>query len=557
MGRVRELPSQVFNDRNNWYNRKIFYVSLRMRRIAVILFFALALIPAVCFAQADLFKNLYFETWGTQTNQNYGGSGLDTLGMLDSSVHSVSVGSNGGAVVIRNRFKLDTMPAAYLPGTKVIRGNISGSGRGDLVIYDKINYRITVLFADTLPFVYDTALVLKDDGKHVEFHAASIAVANFDGSSYDGIVISDPSYSDSVNTPGPIGRILYWRGGPKLDMMPAEVVIGSNAHFVGGDIAVGKVLDTTQEFLVEQRGGGTWCYLYPLGTNFTIDSSADTAKISFSGDGGRGGMMLADVFGTGIDAILYGSSPRVHVYGGLGGAIPSNPSFYFSSPDSSNSDGFGTAMADVGNLTGRGYHSLVISDVDWGSNFTGRVYVFNLGKALKDSVVAWGDGTELMKPNGFENYFGEQIIGPGDLTDAGRGTIMVGCNGEIFGSGGAASNTGRLTSFLGDTSLGPSAVSESTTALAAGFALVQNYPNPCTSATDVTFAIANPVLYGKEITLRLYDKLGRFVEPLYNGLADGYGYTVRLNTGNLPAGVYFYRLSAGGASETKMLSVMR
>ncbi|MCK6562744.1 T9SS type A sorting domain-containing protein [bacterium] len=86
------------------------------------------------------------------------------------------------------------------------------------------------------------------------------------------------------------------------------------------------------------------------------------------------------------------------------------------------------------------------------------------------------------------------------------------------------------------------------------FALRQNYPNPFNPSTTIRFDVTKNV----PVTLRVYNSLGQLVATLLNARPFAVGtYEVNWNAGALTSGVYFYRLEAGGASQTKRMVLMR
>jgi hypothetical protein len=71
--------------------------------------------------------------------------------------------------------------------------------------------------------------------------------------------------------------------------------------------------------------------------------------------------------------------------------------------------------------------------------------------------------------------------------------------------------------------------------------LYQNYPNPFNPVTKIKFALPQTSI----TKLTIYDLLGREVNTLINQeLSAGY-HEVELNAGNIPSGIYFYRIDAG------------
>jgi hypothetical protein len=85
------------------------------------------------------------------------------------------------------------------------------------------------------------------------------------------------------------------------------------------------------------------------------------------------------------------------------------------------------------------------------------------------------------------------------------------------------------------------------------FQLYQNYPNPFNPTTQIRFALSG----SGNISLKVYDILGREVMTLAEGYhAKGY-YNVRLDATNLASGVYFYRLTAPSFVFVKKLMIMK
>ncbi|NUN09084.1 MAG: T9SS type A sorting domain-containing protein [Ignavibacteriaceae bacterium] len=91
------------------------------------------------------------------------------------------------------------------------------------------------------------------------------------------------------------------------------------------------------------------------------------------------------------------------------------------------------------------------------------------------------------------------------------------------------------------------------------FLLLQNYPNPFNPSTIIKYAVGG--VKGSEsnlnVTLRVFDILGREVAALVNeSKAPGY-YSVTFDASKLTSGVYFYQLKAGSFTETKKLMLVR
>ena len=85
------------------------------------------------------------------------------------------------------------------------------------------------------------------------------------------------------------------------------------------------------------------------------------------------------------------------------------------------------------------------------------------------------------------------------------------------------------------------------------FGVSQNYPNPFNPTTVIMYQL--PV--SSEVTLKVYDMLGKEITTLVNKHEDAGFHSAVFVASNLPSGIYFYRMQAGKYSETKKLTVLK
>lgn len=85
------------------------------------------------------------------------------------------------------------------------------------------------------------------------------------------------------------------------------------------------------------------------------------------------------------------------------------------------------------------------------------------------------------------------------------------------------------------------------------FSLGNNYPNPFNPQTNITFDL--PV--NTFADLRVYDSRGSEVKTLLSENLKAGSYEVNFNAGNLPSGVYFYRLNTAAFSDTKRMILVK
>ena len=88
----------------------------------------------------------------------------------------------------------------------------------------------------------------------------------------------------------------------------------------------------------------------------------------------------------------------------------------------------------------------------------------------------------------------------------------------------------------------------------AEYSLTQNYPNPFNPSTTIEFAITK----SEEVSLIVYDMLGREVAELVNNKLSAGNYKVQYNAAEkLSSGVYIYRLKTNNYSNTKKLVLIK
>ncbi|MFH1197301.1 MAG: CotH kinase family protein [bacterium] len=92
------------------------------------------------------------------------------------------------------------------------------------------------------------------------------------------------------------------------------------------------------------------------------------------------------------------------------------------------------------------------------------------------------------------------------------------------------------------------------------FILYQNYPNPFNPTTIINYTIAKQ----SNVTLIIYDALGREVTTLINEEKAAGNYTVEFDassiangTTGISSGIYFYQLKAGSFTQTKKMLLLR
>ena len=83
--------------------------------------------------------------------------------------------------------------------------------------------------------------------------------------------------------------------------------------------------------------------------------------------------------------------------------------------------------------------------------------------------------------------------------------------------------------------------------------LAQNYPNPFNPQTTIDYALPK----AGDVSLVVYDMLGREVDVLLDGPQAAGRHTVRFGANHLPNGTYVYRLVAADKTITRTMVLVK
>lgn len=89
--------------------------------------------------------------------------------------------------------------------------------------------------------------------------------------------------------------------------------------------------------------------------------------------------------------------------------------------------------------------------------------------------------------------------------------------------------------------------------MTSGVQLKQAFPSPFSNRATIPYYVAET----QQVQLNLFDALGREVRALYDGVLPPGHYTALVDAGDLPNGMYFYRLVAGPTVQTRALVLAR
>lgn len=85
------------------------------------------------------------------------------------------------------------------------------------------------------------------------------------------------------------------------------------------------------------------------------------------------------------------------------------------------------------------------------------------------------------------------------------------------------------------------------------FELLQNYPNPFNPETKISYILSTSA----DVTLKIYDILGREISTLIKENQNPGNYEINFNASKLSSGFYFYTLKAGNNFQTKKMLLIK
>jgi serine protease len=213
-----------------------------------------------------------------------------------------------------------------------------------------------------------------------------------------------------------------------------------------------------------------------------------------------------------------------------------------------------TAYDNTGNF-GYVHHQGLVPDTTIG---IGLLSASNYGfYAITNSSFGY---TDAEKWNALSSVLAPVSAGPADIanvTSSGPYSISSGSSIDVaFALAADISVANLRTSFANARSKYNSiitSVNDSKIPVPYKFELGQNYPNPFNPSTIIKYSIPSE----SHVTLKIYDMLGREVAALVNEQKASGIYSVNFIAGNLPSGVYLYKLSAGNFTDVKKLILIK
>lgn len=353
-------------------------------------------------------------------------------------------------------------------------------------------------------------------------------VFGFGGNAAYAVDSSQIEYMDITVNPGLIAGMTYRHNFDDPDR-EARVVGNRGSDGVGGDF-IPVYTTSAPRFAGDIFIRSIVANDDPFPTNRVSTSATPTVA---SGVAGEGGYVLGNT--NAYLEVRRGSSTAGSINASVGSIAP-EPVF---------------AVVDTVGI-GNVYR---INDGDGNEHFVvpGRVWTINqtgLSASTRfDVSIYCGALTGIVRPQNLYIAYRPNTSSPWrPLTSYRDGDYLKAFNlaGNEFGQFAIASKTSRNP-------LAAQLNVQKTNNNAKSYALAQNYPNPFNPTTTIQYALPN----AGNVSLKIYDVLGREVANLVNGRQAAGEYTVQFNAANLASGIYFYRLQAGDFMQTKKMMLVK
>jgi hypothetical protein len=176
---------------------------------------------------------------------------------------------------------------------------------------------------------------------------------------------------------------------------------------------------------------------------------------------------------------------------------------------------------------------------------------FNVRSSGGENIIEWQTSTEKNN-RGFEverSTNGRNFITRGFVEGSGTTTQPHSYNFTDEGVNGRVFYRLKQIDFNGEYNY--SNVLEINSTNSPEYQLAQNYPNPFNPTTVISYAIP----YDGNVTLKVYDALGREINTLVNGFQQAGIHSINFDASDLQSGIYFYKMETGDgfASVKKMV----
>jgi hypothetical protein len=177
-------------------------------------------------------------------------------------------------------------------------------------------------------------------------------------------------------------------------------------------------------------------------------------------------------------------------------------------------------------------------------------YIYVTGSSVRDKSGVMDIATIKYDSFGNQKWL-ERFNGIENESNAGY-SLALNSLGDVFVTGAHADTLRGAFQTIKYSQAG-TGVYETTSMVPENYSLSQNFPNPFNPTTLISYQI--PV--AGQVTLKVYDILGKEVACLVKEVKNAGNYEVTFNGSNLSSGIYLYQLKSGSFVGTKKLILMK
>ncbi len=191
-------------------------------------------------------------------------------------------------------------------------------------------------------------------------------------------------------------------------------------------------------------------------------------------------------------------------------------------------------------------------------------YVFGDGSGNKFRFML-RDGSSQLEGSSWYNvdWFGWKLV----TWDLAQDSVIAWVNGNGVLNGNVYVDSYQLTYTEGSPTTGfivfddfravetgiPTFTEERDSDLPSKIQLSQNYPNPFNPSTNINFGLPE----AGDVSLKVYDMLGREVATLFEGVKSQGYHSIQFNASALASGIYFYRLITNSGSISRKMTLLK
>lgn len=169
----------------------------------------------------------------------------------------------------------------------------------------------------------------------------------------------------------------------------------------------------------------------------------------------------------------------------------------------------------------------------------GHIFDLIVANSLEDDIIRFSENLFSELPNGFSTVIFD--LQTNQIVDENRQITII------------KNKSYKFKYIAGTSEFIEKSIEEIKANVPAEFRLYNNFPNPFNPTTTIKFSIP----YNSNVSLKIYDLLGREVESLLSDYKNAGTYEITFNASNLASGIYFYRITTDKNSDTKKLMLLK